>query len=266
MSVYSGSNSIFFKESLESIVEQTVLPNQLIIIKDGPVSDNVEKIISSFVDQFENIKIKVIPFQKNVGLGVGLAKGVLESDYELIARMDSDDIATKDRFELQLKMFAKDKNLDIIGGQLFEFTDKITNTVGQRRVPLDHEHIVEFAKQRSPLNHPTVMFKKQSIIAAGNYGDFRNFEDYDLWIRAINYGLKFANSDQKLIYMRVGDGLYKRRGGVDYLVRYYKLKNNARRLGVGSTRNMLYCDLIMTVNVLMPSKLREKLYKNLLHV
>lgn len=265
MSIYAGSNADHFRVSLTSIFEQTVLPKQLIIVKDGPVSNAVEKIILEFTQKYENIELKIISFPNNVGLGLALAQGVVESDYELIARMDSDDIAVKERFEIQLRMFEDNNDLDIIGGQLLEFSNQVTQVSGQRRVPLSHNEIVQFAKRRSPFNHPTVMFKKTSVISIGNYGDFRGFEDYDLWIRAINHGLHFENTDKQLIYMRVGDGLYARRGGLKYLKQYFKLKNCARKQGVNSIWDMLYCDVLMVLNVVVPSKLREQVYKKLLH-
>lgn len=265
MSIYAGSNATHFEASLVSIVEQTILPDQLILVKDGPISKDVEEIISEFTQKYENIELKVINFPNNVGLGVALAQGVVKSDFELIARMDSDDIAVKERFEIQLRMFEENKDLDIIGGQLLEFSNQVTQVSGQRKVPLRHNEIVKFAKRRSPFNHPTVMFKKTSVISIGNYGDFRGFEDYDLWIRAINHGLHFENTDKQLIYMRVGDGLYTRRGGLKYLKQYFKLKNCARKQGVSSIWDMLYCDMLMTLNVVVPSKLREQVYKKLLH-
>ncbi len=265
MSVYKGSDPDFFEQSLQSLWKQTCLPNQIVLIKDGPINEKIDGIISKFQQLNTNIKFTIIEFTTNVGLGVALAKGVLASDYELIARMDSDDIAVQERFEIQLKMFEQNSDLDLVGGQLKEFSGELKNFVGSRSVPLSHDDIINFAKKRSPFNHPTVMFKKSAILNIGNYVDYRGLEDYHLWLRAINRGLKLANSPENLLFMRVENDLYSRRGGIDYLKRYYKLKAISRKLGVGNFWDEMYCDFLMTMNVLAPIWIRKFAYRMVLH-
>jgi len=265
MSIYARSNADHFRVALNSIFEQTVLPKQLIIVKDGPLSNDVENIILEITQKLEDIELKVINLQDNVGLGLALSKGVLESDYELIARMDSDDIAARDRFEIQLTMFEQNSNLDLVGGQLKEFSGELKNLVGSRSVPLSQDKIIDFAKKRNPFNHPTVMFKKSSVLNIGNYVDYRGFEDYYLWLRAINRGLNLENSPENFLFMRVENDLYARRGGIDYLKRYYRLKAISRKLGIGNFWDVMYCDLLMTMNVLAPIWIRKFAYRLLMH-
>lgn len=160
--------------------------------------------------------IKVIWLPENKGLGNALRVAVLECQNELIARMDSDDIAIADRFEKQIRFFSADESLAICGGQIEEFIDDIKNIVGKRVVPETDSELKEYSKRRCPFNHMTVVFRKSAVCEVGNYQDWFWNEDYYLWIRMALAQMKFANLPDTLVYVRVGKDMYSRRGGKKY--------------------------------------------------
>ncbi|MCR5798006.1 MAG: glycosyltransferase [Eubacterium sp.] len=160
--------------------------------------------------------LKVIRFPENRGLGEALKVAIENCTFELIARMDSDDISVPRRFESQLKIFTRDDDIDICGGQIDEFIDSPSNVVGRRLVPETDEELKAYMKKRCPFNHMTVMYKKSAVIDAGNYQDWFWNEDYYLWIRMALKNQKFANLPDALVNVRVGKDMYARRGGGKY--------------------------------------------------
>lgn len=264
MSIYKNTDPIFFRAALASVfLYQSVAPQQIVLVRDGDTSTAVETIASTFPFP-EDVEVTDYFFEKSVGLGPALAKGVELSRYELIARMDDDDISRPERFEKQLA-FLQHNDLDIVGGQLSEFVSDPEQEVGRRVVPTDAEGIRAFAELRSPFNHPTVLFKKQAIVDIGNYQAFEGLEDYHLWLRALARNLRVGNVKDTVINMRVGGGMYKRRGGARYLLNYMKLKYLGFKLGVVSFKAMLVSSIAMVVNVSLPASFRQRLYKIVLH-
>jgi glycosyltransferase involved in cell wall biosynthesis len=162
---------------------------------------------------------------ENKGLGNALKVAVENCSYELIARMDSDDVAVSDRFEQQLRYFADGSECDMVGGDVTEFIDSEDNLVGKRSVPTTHGEIIEYMKSRCAFNHPTVMFKKSVVLGVGGYIDWFWNEDYYLWIRMQLGGARFANTGTTLVNMRSGSDMYARRGGK----RYYKSEKKLQK-------------------------------------
>ncbi|MDR0562403.1 MAG: glycosyltransferase, partial [Spirochaetaceae bacterium] len=140
------------------------------------------------------------------------AKGVENCSYELIARMDSDDIAFPDRCEKQLKIFTEKPQLAIVGGTIAEFSDSIEKIISYRVLPEHHDDIINFTKVRNPFNHPSVMFRRDVIINYGNYNSvYKACEDYELWFRVLKGGEKGYNIQEPVLYFRDGGQLIKRR-------------------------------------------------------
>ena len=219
MSLYIKEQADFFRQCMESIVNQTVMPTEIVIVFDGPISNELNKVVETYVAKYPGW-IKIVANKENKGLGLALADGVPACTYELIARMDTDDIARKDRFEKQLEMFMNDHELDICGSHIIEFDGTIDKVLARRKVPLQHEDIAEYQKQRSAFNHMTVMYKKSMVLKAGNYEDCPLMEDDMLWIRMLIAGAKCANIDDYLVYARTGYAMIERRGGWEYFKRY----------------------------------------------
>ncbi|HEM4895741.1 TPA: glycosyltransferase, partial [Streptococcus suis] len=115
MSVYKNENPVFLAEAIESIIHQTRKPDEIVIIEDGPLTVELNEILEKLQNEYKNL-IFTYKIKNNIGLGLALKFGVEKCRYPLIARMDTDDIACKNRLELQEEAFLKDDKLDIIGG------------------------------------------------------------------------------------------------------------------------------------------------------
>jgi GT2 family glycosyltransferase len=247
MSVYAGENPAYFARCTESIVKQSVLPNEWIIVKDGPLTEGLEHILDNL--HFPGT-LKIIALPKNVTQGPARAKGVKSAKHEWIAIMDSDDICRLNRFEKQIAMIHENPSLSLIGGQINEFTDDPKKAVASRAVPVSHKGICIFAKKRNPFNSMTVMMRKKTAVNAGNYRYFPCFEDYDLWARMIKKGAICANCPDVLVDARVGAGMYRRRRGLVYMALEWKMQKTLRRLGIING-----CDFLRNVCVRIPFRI-----------
>ena len=182
---------------------------------DGKLTADLEAVIDEMKEKHAK-ELHVVCLKRNCGLGNALKIGVENAKYDIIARMDSDDICLPDRFEKQLAYLETHPECDIVGGQMTEFIDTPDNVVGRREVPLTNEEIYDYMKSRCALNHVTVMFRKESVLKAGNYQDWFWNEDYYLWVRMMMAGCKFANIPDVAVNVRSGSDQYARRGGKKY--------------------------------------------------
>tara|TARA_R110002049_G_scaffold113107_1_gene263155 strand:+ start:7121 stop:7939 length:819 start_codon:yes stop_codon:yes gene_type:complete len=230
MSVYSNDKAIHFKHSVESLLNQTYKPSEIIIIVDGKVPTKIEELLNYYK---ENNIINIIWLEENKGLANALNVGISRSKHELIARMDSDDICFEDRLEKQLKHLTEN-NLDFIGGQMIEFGNDKKDIISYRKVPVNHVDIVKYMKFRAPFSHPTVLFKKEVFIKLNGY-DVNIFpEDYDFFVRVYLNGFKMGNLNENVLWFRLGANLseaLKRRWGKSYAKNEYKLYKKYFKLG-----------------------------------
>ena len=256
--VYGGDNPTYFDIAMQSIFNQTLKPDEVVLVVDGPVSDDINNVIS----KYEGEILKVIRLEKNVGLGIARNISLENCSHNLIALMDSDDISVFERFEKQIGCFEKDKSISLVGGQISEFIDTTDNVVGVRKVPCTDAEIKEYMRKRCPINHVTVMLKKSDINKAGGYLDWYYNEDYYLWIRMALKGLKFANVPDVLVNVRVGNEMYQRRGGL----KYFKSEAGIQKLMldnkiIGFPRYIINVTQRLILQVLMPNWLRSIVFK-----
>ena len=255
--VYEKEQAIFFSQCIGSILAQTILPDEMIIIKDGPLSVELERVLNGL--QFPN-ELKIIGLPTAVTQGPARAEGIKAAAHNWIAIMDSDDICVHDRFEKQLRMIEDDPHLSLIGGQINEFSESPENTIAKRAVPTGHNEILAYAKGRNPFNQMTVMFKRDLALTAGNYRYFPWFEDYDLWARMIKNGAICGNHPDVLVNARVGSGMYARRRGISYIRSEWKMQKQLRELGlIGHIRFIQNAALRIPVR-LLPEKGIEAVY------
>ena len=210
MTVYKKDNPDYFWQSLESMLTQSVRPDEVVVITDGPITDELQTVIDELDKNYPGI-INEIRLNENVGLGTALKIGVPKCKHELIARMDSDDIALLDRCKLQLEAFAENPQLDIVGYSIKEFSGQVDNIISERNVPESNAEIYKFAKLRDPFNHPTVMFRKSKVISSGNYGDYRKNQDSDLWIKLLSNNAVCMNLSADQFRFRFDEATYARR-------------------------------------------------------
>ena len=215
-SVYRNDKPEFVRVALNSmLVNQSVKPSEIVLVQDGPVPNSLSSLLYEYENEYPEV-MHIIRLEKNGGLGNALKLGVENAKYDICARMDSDDICLPDRFEKQLAYLEAHPECDIVGGQMTEFIDTPENIVGRRDVPLSNDDIYEYMKSRCALNHVTVMFRKETVLKAGNYQDWFWNEDYYLWVRMMMNKSVFANIPDVAVNVRSGADQYARRGGKKY--------------------------------------------------
>lgn len=262
MCVYKNDNSTYFKQALESVSSQTVKPSEIVLVIDGPIPKETRDNINDFALKNQDI-FNIIDLKINVGHGKAKNIGLKKCTYELVAIMDSDDICTKDRFEKQLLYFKKHPETSILGGIISEFSKNINISLGQRSLPSTHSEIKKFLKMRCPMNHMTVMFKKSEVIEAGGYLDWHYNEDYYLWIRMYLSGAIFSNLNDIIVYARVNDEFYLRRGGWKYFVSESKLQYFMFQKNIINIFRLTFNILIrFFVQFVVPNKFRKWLFLN----
>lgn len=267
MCVYGKDNPDWFDKALCSVIDQTVQPDEIVLVVDGPIPDSIQNVIDKYskicaegvgLDNLTKmITLQVVYLKENQGLGKALRKAVTTCKYEIIARMDSDDIAVRNRFELQLAYLMSHPNTDILGGQIEEFIGEITNVAGKRIVPLTDSECKAYLKKRCPFNHMSVMYKKEAVLKAGNYREWFYNEDYYLWVRMVLDKCIFANLPEVLVQVRVGKEMYARRGGGKYFRSEEKIQRLMLQNGLISVpRYLVNVGERLIIQVLMPNTLR----------
>ena len=262
MSVYYKENPEYFSLAMTSISDnQSIKPDQIVLVEDGPLSDSLYKTISEWKLKLSSI-LTVISLPNNVGLGNALNEGLKHCLYEYVARMDSDDISTATRFENQLKVIHNDA-IDVVSGWVSEFENDPNNITSYRKLPEHHSDIALFAKQRCPINHPAVMYKKSAVCKAGGYKNMMWFEDYYLWVRMIHNGSVFANIPQKLVNMRAGQGLLERRSGKKYAQSEIRLQKEMLAIGFINYSEFIRNIVIRRFTRALPLSVLKIIYKRL---
>lgn len=254
MCVYEKDNPDYFIIAVDSILNQTVKPSEVVLVVDGYVPEELEAVIQNYE---KNTIFKIIWLERNQGHGKARRIGLENCKYDLVALMDADDISMPDRFEKQLAEFGKNPQICIVGGNISEFIDNPDNIIGKRIVPSRDEEIKEYLKKRCPFNQMTVMFRKKSVQKAGGYRDWYCNEDYYLWIRMMLIGCKMANVSDILVNVRVGKEMYQRRGGMRYFRSEAKLQRYMLQKKIISfptyTANVLKR---IIVQLLLPNRIR----------
>jgi len=259
MAVYQGDNSEHFKIALESVYNQTVAPNEVVLVVDGPIPNETQQVIAQFLTSKSNLK--VIRLEQNMGHAQARRAGMEHCANELIALMDADDISLPNRFQDQLECFERMHDCAVIGGLIAEFSGNSKPSC-IRRVPQYDKEIKQYLKSRCPFNQSSVMLKKSAVLAAGGYQDWYHNEDYFLWIRLSLAGAKFYNLQKVLVNMRAGSAMYERRGGRAYFASEYKLQRYMlKRKVISPFRFLVNVGIRIIVQLILSNKLREVFYK-----
>lgn len=260
MSVYKNEKPGILKQSMQSIYDQTIPTDDFVLICDGPLNKRLDDVIDEMQEQFGK-RLRVIRHEKNHGLGYCLRTGIPECKNDLIARMDSDDISRTDRCEKELKIFAEHPEISVVGGLVGEFTVTIEEVNSIRRVPETNEEIVKFVKWRSPMNHPSVMFRKKDVLAVGNYPEVRNCQDWYLWSEMLMSGYRLYNVQEILVYMREDRTTFKRRSGLKYFKIQKKLYDKMRKRKFISVPQYAVAVSVRFCSAMAPNGLRKKMFE-----
>ena len=263
MSVYAKDRPTWVRQALNSVLSNTVKPNEVVVVIDGPIPAGLQTVLTEFSEKYPQIKL--CPLAKNGGLGAALAYGLQQCAHELVARMDADDISLPDRFEKQLAYFAIHPDTAVLGGQIQEIDGESLAPVAIRTVPQTDPEIKQFLRMRCPFNHVTVMYQKSAVLAAGNYQPFYFVEDYYLWARMAAKGYKMANLPDLLVNVRVDVAMYGRRGGWKYFKSNLAMSGKLCELKlIPLTTHAFNACMRFCVQVLMPNNVRSYFYRKAL--
>lgn len=262
LSLYYKENATFLCQSLDSIFNQTLLPSEVLLVKDGALTPELDKVVAYYAGKHPEMKI--VALSRNGGLGPALNEGLKHCSYDLVARMDTDDICKPHRFERQVRFMEQHPDVDVCGAWIDEFIDDSSNVVSTRKVPEKHQEIYKFGTKRCPVNHPVVMFRKRAVETAGNYQAFYLFEDYYLWIRMLMKGFKFHNLQDSLLLFRASPDMFQRRGGFKYAGSEVSFQWAMYKLGYANLLRTLGNICIRFIVRIMPNGLRRRVYKKLL--
>ncbi|ELA9315181.1 glycosyltransferase [Vibrio parahaemolyticus] len=236
MSLYYKEKSIYFDRCLDSIYNQSLKASEIILVIDGKIGNDLEEII---VKWKEKLPIKTVRLSENVGLGEALNIGLKNCTYNLIARMDTDDICMENRFERQVSEFKKKSNLVICGSSIIEVEPDTLSPISKRVVPCQREVILNELIWRNPFNHMTVMYKRDEIISVGSYKDLHYMEDWYLWLRLLRNRQECININEILVMARTGSSMISRRKGISYIKSEWTIFKHKISLGYPVFRSLL---------------------------
>jgi glycosyltransferase involved in cell wall biosynthesis len=258
--VYRGDRPDYLRRAFRSAVgDQAVPPDQVVIVQDGPVAPDLADCLGE-LRATSPVPVTFVALERGSGLGPALDCGLAESWFDVVARMDADDVAMPHRFEAQLPLI---QDADIVGSGLLEFVGDTDHVVGQRVPPTGSRQISRYARMHDPFNHPTVIFRRHAVLAAGGYGDLPLMEDYSLFARMLTAGARAANLAEPLVYYRVGTESFKRRGGTKLLRSEFRLQRELRHIGFTSSAEYLRNLLVRGGYRLVPWWFRRALYRPL---
>lgn len=256
-SIYYKENPEWLREALDSVFAQSVLPTEFVLVKDGPLTPELEGILTEYIEKYPIFK--VVENKKNLGLGKALNRGVEACSNEIIARMDTDDVIPIDRFEKQLA--AIETGVDVVSCWSLLYEGTLDNVIAIKTRPEFHDDIIKLAHKRSPICHAGAMYRKSAVLSAGNYQSCPLNEDYHLWIRMIMSGAKFYNCQEVLYYVRTNQDQVRRRGGFRFLMTELNAFQDFKRLGFYTTKDILVNSMIRIVARLAPGGMRSFIMK-----
>lgn len=261
MSVYAKENADFFKQAVSSMLNQTLEPDQFIIVCDGPLTDSLNAAIEGFVQKRPQL-FTIVRKEINSGLANSLNVGLSSSRNEFIARMDSDDISAPSRCEKEIRKLSD--GFDLVGSWITEFETDPDNVYDVRKVPENQKEILQFCKKRTPFNHPSVAYRKSIVQKVGGYPEnWKTLEDYYLFYHLLKNGAKVYNIQEPLVNMRSGSQQLARRGKI--LKKYsHILRKEMFNDHFISFLNYTFITAAIDVGYSLPVTLKRILYKFLL--
>ena len=262
MSVYRKDNHLLFFKAVASIFNNSLTPNQVIIVFDGPVDTSIENVMKHFKSKFPRI-IKHIRLKSNAGLANALNEGLMHIKYRWVVRADADDINLPNRFLILSKIINKNPKLDLIGSSILEI-DSDNKILGYKHSPTTSKEIKKMIKLRSPFNHMTVAYKLESILKIGGYPNIFLKEDYGLWCKFVANKMRFANTKRVLVHATAGNDMIKRRGGIKYAISEYQIQLLIIKLGLNDIFSSTLIGILRATIFVSPFFVRKLIYVNLL--
>lgn len=259
ISVYYKETASNLKISLNSIINQSILPNEIVLVEDGKLTQALYDVIDDFLVKYPKL-FTIIKIEKNSGLGNALNVGLKACKYDYVARMDSDDFSNFNRFEKQIDAITN-LDVDVIGSLIDEYDSNMNNKISTRYVPQNDYDIKKYAKNRNPINHVSVFFNKNKVLKVGSYIDCPYFEDYYLWVRMFKNNCKFYNIQESLVKVRGGFDMINRRGGRQYISAITNFETKILKIGFINFFEYFFNMFVRIVIAIVPNYIREYIYK-----
>lgn len=260
ISIYQKENPAWFDRAMESIWDdQIVRPSEIVLVQDGPLSGGLESVLVKWKTKLGDV-LECVELEKNVGLSDALNIGLKHCSHELVARMDTDDVALPDRFLKQIPFMVTNPEIAASSAVLEEWDQDMTLRRGLRVLPTGVDAVRAFARRRSPLSHPLAIFRKSVIQEVGGYPPFRKAQDYALWSLLLSKGYKLANLPDVLLKMRTGNQMLDRRGW-EFFQNEYQLFKYQRDIGFLSFADFWVNTLGKGVLRLSPTFIKRTIYK-----
>lgn len=260
MSLYYKEQEPYLIACLKSLEQQTIKANEIILVFDGTISKNLEAIVHNFA---EKLPLVIVRLSQNVGLGRALNEGLKHCSNEWVFRMDTDDICLPTRFEKQVNFICQNPNVVLLSGQVEEFDETMTESIGIKQVPINNDEIRASILRRNPFNHMAVAYKKSVIEQVGGYQHHLYMEDYNLWLRVIAKKYDVYNLPDVLVNVRSGSAMYTRRKGWEYIRSEYQLAKLKKELKLQSLFSSSMFFVLRSLPRLLPKSLLGKVYKKL---
>lgn len=258
ISVYHKECPNLFDRALNSIFSNSLKPKNVILVLDGPITDQLEKVVNKYKYN-SSLIIKKLP--ENKGLSYALNYGLKFIRTSWVIRADSDDLNFRDRFSVLMNFVSKNPNIALAGSQTIEKSENILQT---RKMPVKLNDIKTMIVYRNPFNHNSVIYQTKIIRKLGGYPNIKFLEDYGLWIMLIGLGYEAVNINIRLVEATAGRKMFKRRVDISILrseLDIYKLKCSFLKVN----KIILKMSLILRVLfIISPDKMSLLIYKNLL--
>lgn len=261
--VYYKDSPLFLQAAIDSMLKQTIPPEEIVIAVDGAIGQALWSTINNYKHNNEQL-FSIFSYEKNEGLGSLLRKTLPLCRNEYIARMDADDYSAPDRIQKQIAVLREYTDVDMVGCNVNEFEDSIELPVAQVILPEKPEENLKYAKRRCPMRHPTLFYKKSDVLKVGNYAPMFSLEDYELVVRMLHSGVRLYNVQEPLVCMRISKDFYRRRGGMHYLKCMIKMKVGFVEMGFMSVVDFIISCGGQAVVILMPGWFREWFYMKFL--
>jgi glycosyltransferase involved in cell wall biosynthesis len=259
ISTYINDNPQALEQALASIINQSLVPTEIVLVIDGLIKIDTENVIANFKKTNAEI-FKIVRLETNLGLGNALKIGLENCSNELIARMDSDDIAVYDRFKIQVNYLVNNENVVLVGSNMEEFNAIPGDLKRVKAVPSRYNDIKKYAKYRNPINHPTAVFRKNAVQKVGSYTELNLFEDYYLWIRMLKEGFVVENINQNLLFFRVSNETISRRHGLQYLKKEVAFFSKMKASGFLNSNEFYFAIIFRLPMRLLPLKILSLFY------
>lgn len=262
MSLYWRERPEFLRESLDSMIGQTVKPDEIVVVKDGPLGEKLESVLREYIEKYPDLFV-IVDRPDNGGFGLALRDGIAACKNEWIARMDTDDISDLHRMEVQLNVIREHPEYDMVGSVYYEFNGDFSHLI-LRSSPENNESLIKFMHRRNPFGHDSLLLRKSKVLEAGNYKSEVRFEDYSLWIRMVLKNAKMYNIQTPLLYVRGNEDYYSRRGGYQYMKQNIQFFREFRRAGFFTRKDCIFSLVPRCLVCLLPNHLRTWFYVSIL--